>query len=432
MEMKNDESFDLGAQLLRDQAEQGPDKANAIPWPEPLHEAAFHGIAGEYVKMIEPHTEADTAAILMQFLVAFGNCVGEGPYFQVEADRHGVNEFAVIVGDTAKGRKGTSWGHIRETFKSIDAAWTVQHIQSGLSSGEGLIMQVRDPVSETDDAPSDKRLLVIEPEFAQLLAMMKREGNTISPVIRQAWDRETLAIMTKHSPARATGTHVSLICHITQEEQRRRMAETEAFNGFANRFIWICARRSKLLPEGGNLDSIDMTDFHSRLFEVVSFSRTVGRLQRDEESRKIWIAVYPALSDAKSGLLGAVVSRSEAHVLRLSCIYALLDSSELVRKAHLLAALAVWDYAEASARYIFGDKAGDDIEDRLFDALRIRENGMTRTDIHNLFSRHVNTARIDDALTALMGKDAVFFLPEETGGRTAKRFYAAKKAKKAN
>jgi hypothetical protein len=337
-----------------------------------------------------------------------------------------------MVGDTAKGRKGTSWGHIRETFKIVDRVWSDQRIKNGLSSGEGLIWNVRDPISETDEAPSDKRLLVIEPEFAQVLAVSKRDGNVISPVIRQSWDRETLAIMTKNFPARATGAHVSLVCHITQEELRRRMAETEAFNGFANRFIWISTRRSKLLPEGGNLDSVDMKDFNSRLLEAFSYSRMAGRLRRDEEARNMWKAAYPLLSDAKPGRLGAILSRSEAHVMRLSCIYALLDSSETVSKPHLLAALAVWDYAEASARYIFGDKTGDDVEDRLSDALRMRENGMTRTDIQSLFSRHVTAGKIDSALAALMGREAVFFLPEETGGRTAKRFYAAKKAKKAN
>jgi hypothetical protein len=30
-------------------------------WPEPLGEAAFHGLAGDIVRVIEPHTEADRA-----------------------------------------------------------------------------------------------------------------------------------------------------------------------------------------------------------------------------------------------------------------------------------------------------------------------------------------------------------------------------------
>src|SRR5262249_48768290 len=78
-------------------------------WPELEHDA-FHGLAGQLVRILDPHTEADRAAILVQFLVAFGNAVGRGPHFITEADRHGTNLFAVFVGETAKGRKGTSWG----------------------------------------------------------------------------------------------------------------------------------------------------------------------------------------------------------------------------------------------------------------------------------------------------------------------------------
>jgi hypothetical protein len=31
----------------------------------------------------------------------------------------------------------------------------------------------------------------------------------------------------------------------------RLLKDTEAFNGFANRFLWICVRRAQLLPDGG-------------------------------------------------------------------------------------------------------------------------------------------------------------------------------------
>ena len=53
-------------------------------WPDPLEEEAFHGLSGEFVHAIEPHTEADPAALLLQFLVAYGNCVGSEPHFKAE------------------------------------------------------------------------------------------------------------------------------------------------------------------------------------------------------------------------------------------------------------------------------------------------------------------------------------------------------------
>ena len=92
-------------------------------WPDPLEEEAYYGLAGEVVRTIEPHSEADPAALLVQFLVAFGNAVGRGPHFQVEADKHATNIFALVVGETSKARKGTSLGHILRLFNLADPEW---------------------------------------------------------------------------------------------------------------------------------------------------------------------------------------------------------------------------------------------------------------------------------------------------------------------
>ncbi len=68
--------------------------------------------------------------------------------------------------------------------------------------------------------------------------------------------------------------------------------------------------------------------------------------------------------------------------------------------AHLLAALAVWEHAEASARWVFGDALGDRAADAILDALR-RRGEMSRTDISDLFAHHESAARIRAALLAL-------------------------------
>src|SRR4051794_6319048 len=84
---------------------------HALPaenWPEPLGEAAFHGLAGEVVRAFAPHTEADPIAILLQFLTAFGNAAGRWSYVRVEGDRHPPQVWPVLVGESAKARKGTS------------------------------------------------------------------------------------------------------------------------------------------------------------------------------------------------------------------------------------------------------------------------------------------------------------------------------------
>src|SRR5262245_24004736 len=107
-------------------------------WPDPPREKAFYGVAGEIAKAIEPHTEADTAAILIQLLVAFGNVIGHQAYYQVEADQHHTNLFVILVGESSKARKGTSWGHVKRQIGELDPVWEKDRISAGLSSGEGL------------------------------------------------------------------------------------------------------------------------------------------------------------------------------------------------------------------------------------------------------------------------------------------------------
>ena len=386
-------------------------------WPAPLDKMAFQGLAGEIVKVIEPETESDPAAILIQLLTAFGNCIGSGPHFMVEADRHPMRLFSVIVGETAKARKGTSDGIVKLLFENVDKDWVMDQSKTGLSSGEGLIWQVRDTGERDDPGVIDKRLWIKEPEFGNVLRILGREGNTLSGVIRQAWDSGNLSTLTKHSPAKATNAHISITGHITQDELKKYLTQTEIFNGLANRFIWICVKRSKLLPEGGRIHEMDLTPLTDQIRQAVRFARVAGEIKRDSEAREIWIRVYPELSKGKPGMLGAVLSRSEAQVMRLACIYALFDTSRVVRKEHLLAALALWDYAEASVAHIFRDKTGDEVADRIYEALNESEDGLTRTDISNLFDRHKSRERINEAITLLQSGGKVNIVTETTGGR---------------
>ena len=79
--------------------------APARGWPKPPAPIAFHGLAGDFVRVIEPHSEADPVALLVQTLAFFGNVIGRGPYFPVEGDRHGLNLFVVLVGEPVRDEK---------------------------------------------------------------------------------------------------------------------------------------------------------------------------------------------------------------------------------------------------------------------------------------------------------------------------------------
>jgi hypothetical protein len=105
---------------------------------------------------------------------------------------------------------------------------------------------------EADPGVIDKRLLVMEPEFASVLQVMAREKNTLSAILRQAWDSTgVLRTLTKNSPVKATDANVSISGHITKDELLRHLTETEAANGFGNRFLWFCSKRAPVSTGGG-------------------------------------------------------------------------------------------------------------------------------------------------------------------------------------
>ena len=110
--------------------------------------------------------------------------------------------------------------------------------------------------------------------------------------------------------------------------------------------------------------------------------------------------------------------------MRLACIYALLDLSETITPEHLNAALAVWRYAEDSARFIFGDALGDPVADEILLALRRSSNGMTRTELSGLFSRNVPASALSRACSVLLSRGLARNAPEATGGRPTERWFA--------
>jgi hypothetical protein len=387
-------------------------------WPT-LAPEALHGLAGKVVKVIGPHTESDPVALLMQFLVSFGNVLGRRPYYLIEGDRHHTNLFAVLVGQSSKSRKGTSAGRIRQLMSGVALDWVQTCVHSGLSSGEGLIWTIRDEVRKLDkdgeevvevQGIDDKRLYLDEREFFQALTVMKREGNTVSRIVRDAWDSRPLASLTKNSPARVMEPHISISAHITEDELRRTLDQTSMANGYANRFLFVCVRRSKELPHGGSLEQSAIDALAEEIRKVFSkddpFSAFAAEhckgdpITMDAEAHALWTDAYHDLSNGHPGMLGAITGRAEAQTLRLALLYALLDDSKQIKTVHLRAALALWRYCEDSARYIFGDSMGDPFTDDLLRALR-SSGGMTRTEINNMFKRNRSAEKIGTALASL-------------------------------
>src|SRR6516225_3314065 len=318
-------------------------------WPEPTHEAR-RGLAGEVVMWIAPNTEADQVALLLQFLASFGNAVGRKPHFLIEGTKHYPNLFIVLAGQTAKARKGTSADRIRQLFEVADPEWAQKCVRGGISSGEGILWAIRDPIYSlkkgelqcTDPGVDDKRLLLDEREYQQALTVMTRPGNTVSRIIRDAWDgRQFIESLTKNSPARVTDPMISIMSHITIEELRGALDQTSMANGYANRFLFACVRRGQLLPHGGEPNEKTITMLGQWTAEALTKARTCTRVAMTAAATKRWADIYKELSAEQPGLLGAITARAEAQTLRLALVYALTDGVDAIDVTHLDSALAV-------------------------------------------------------------------------------------------
>ena len=220
------------------------------PPPSPLRAVAFHGLLGDIVRTLDPYTEASVEALLFTGLAQVGNIFGRSPHFDVGGTLHRCNLYVCLVGPTSSGRKGSALRAISTITSRADREWFRGCVNSGLSSGEGVIYAVRDPVWKLkarrdshgdviqeheliDAGVADKRLLIIQEELGSALLAIQRTGNILSPTLRLGWDDEDLGTMTK-TPMRATAPHISVIAHITMAEMVRNFSSIEIANGLGN------------------------------------------------------------------------------------------------------------------------------------------------------------------------------------------------------
>ena len=224
-----------------------PPRSSAPP-PPALDATALHGIAGFLVRTLAPHTEADPAAVLLQFLAAFGDLVGPGPHCRVGAQRHGLNLFVILVGESSKARKGTSWRQISSLFAEPTLLWSSRCVTTTRPTPNTILQALRDQQPVTD-----RGLLLLSEEFASVIHVLGREAGQLSPLLRSAWDGGNLCSHDGHRYVQATAAHISIVGHVTQSELAHHLSRIESHNGFANRCLSTGVRRSQPVPDGGCL-----------------------------------------------------------------------------------------------------------------------------------------------------------------------------------
>lgn len=401
-------------------------------WPT-LPQEALYGLAGKVAELATEKSEADPAAVLATFLVRAGATFGANAYFNVGDTKHHPRLFSIIVGASSRARKGTSLNPVERIFEIAESKACADNLfvsPGPLSSGEGLIYAVRDPEEtntddekekkDADQGVQDKRLMVVESEFGGALRAMQRQGNNLSAVVRDAWDKGTIAPLTKNNRLKCTDAHITILGHITRNELGALLENVELFNGFANRFIWFCARRSKVIAFPEPMDAQRVEDVALELAEAIRYGQEKRVINWQPEAAKLWMQVYPKITEEHGGVVGECTSRAEAQIIRLAMVYALLDRDDMIRVAHLVAAMAVWKYCFASVRYVFAPATATEggepgINERILEVLGTGEK--TQRELNNCLNRNYSADELKKALNTLQ---AVGRISQRTGDSSTK------------
>lgn len=346
------------------------DELPPIPGPKVV-DAMYYGITGEIMRAACSGTEAHPAAVGTAFLSSASAALGRNRWVQIGNKEHHARLYTAHVGRSGIGGKGMALELpqcIREEAESKrdlvqDGQFACGNFHNGgLSSREGLAYLIRDEsdTKEKDGTPTDpgvddKRLFVVEEEFANVLRQTKREGNTLSAAMRTAWDGGTIAPATKSNRTRATEPHIAIHANITPTELRLSLDNNDLTNGFANRFLFCYAERIGVVPIPMQTPKESIERFAAALLAAIRHARVSGEVRATDAAKRRFATFYRAhrrglgLTAQMRGLL----ERHPSYAWRLALTFALLDRKDEINDAHMAAALAWLDYYRESTRYIF-------------------------------------------------------------------------------
>ncbi len=401
--------------------DNSPDTHRNAPQPDPI---CLYGLVGDVARAGSEGTETNAHAIAANFIAYLSCAIGRGVYLPIGNTRHHTRLFCLHIGRSGRGRKGDAVSlvlRIDAALRAIDDAFVPQVHRGGLSTREGLAALIHDGYLQgRQDVPAieDKRLWVVESEFANVLHQGRRDGNTLSAALRDCWDGIDLKPATKSNRVYASDPHVCLSGAISPSELRGLMSAREMSNGFANRFLMIWAERSRMLPFPKETPQAVVEHLARRTLEVLAFVRADRHDEREHLKMELspqaqwrYAQLYRGeLHDGvDDGAIGALLERSAPMLLRLAMLMALTDLQTRIDVPHIDAAMAWIQHATASVRFVFVSAVEEaklaqvlELANRLLAFLHERGQA-TRSQISaECFRGKVPKARIDASLEHLL------------------------------
>ena len=414
--------LDAGFAKSEDSDELFADTHRNAPRPHP---DCLYGLSGEIARAGSNDTEANPYAVAASAFAYLGVAAGRGPFMPIGDDWNHARLNFVHVGRSSRGRKGTSKklviSRIAKAVKELNEHLAPQIHTGGLSTREGLAMMIHDGWTQgKEEIPpiDDKRLLAVESEFANVLHQSRRDGNTLSTALRDAWDGTSIKPAIKTSRVWASDPHIGILADITPGELRSLMASRELSNGFANRFIFFWAEGDQVNPFPKPTPQHAIDSFAREIVEVLLFAganrhvdRDVHRMEFSPDAASLYASLYRGeLRDRSAGEhITGLLDRRAPMLMRLAMILALTDKTFVIGVRHIKAALAWVRYWTDSVKFIFqtalDEVAVEQVNEtasELVGFLKMQGKASRTELIKVCFQGHISKDKLDRAIDELL------------------------------
>lgn len=360
-------------------------------------------------EVLSQHTNAPDEFLWAVFATAWGLILGRRAYIAHPITLY-PNFWTLLIGPSARARKSTVLYALRLLLESLSVPYCAI---SGLSSIEGLAEQM-------DKTPHQPTLLC-EEEFRRLLGVATRKVtvNLIPDLQRLSYCNQPFDL-TRTKQLRIERPFLAFITATPLAFIEEMLTEAHFTGGFLNRFLLLHGEPNAPLALPPALTTKALTPFTAFLQKLIgAIPTTSTALSLTGEASQMYTTWYNHLDTQLQPLpehLQQLLVRLPEHALKLSLVYATLDSAQQITPTHLAPTLAIVGYIQTLTLHYFQHVSLSHtgrIEERVYGC--ITKGKHTAREIKHHLGGRVSMQDINRALDALVKSERVLKTQTCTG-----------------
>lgn len=324
-------------------------------FPEPPSPEAFSGLLGEMVDDLAGGTDASPVGLLGSLIAFCGAMIPGSAYFHRLQTS---SPYIALVGESSIGRKGTAMTRVMDAMGEALQVVTVNRaVLDGMNSGEGLVSSLH---YKKEHYPYEPTVgLVFEEEYASLLASRGRDGSTLDPKMRQAFDGGPLSNRKAGESKTVVPPYwLPALIGITPVELRARLEPGALQSGSANRWLYLPVTRREIVPT--NTAPAFGQENRNQLIKARTVAAEKPPALTVDPAVTRTLAEYADFLPGVSAGVGRDLTRRLAIIgFRVALVHALVEQAKSVSTDHLERALALTEYARRGIAWVFGDTIGN-------------------------------------------------------------------------